>query len=411
MVARISILLPALICIQIASAQPVFINEFMASNSGMNPDPDFGGFPDWIELYNAGDSTVDLSGYYLSDNLGNGTKWQIPDGIEIKSRSFLVFMADGMDTCRVYCHTSFRLEKSGEEIGLFDPHGIPVDSIEYDFQQTDVSYGRQPDGGPDWYYFEHPSFNGSNVSSAFTQTPAVEFSLEAGFYNSKQALELNIDDPAATIRYTLDGSDPSLNSAIYSGPITVRSRAGEANNYSMIRTNEDPYHWLPDWLPPVGEVFKATVVKARGYKEGSRPGDIITRTYFVDSLIQKRYPDIAVISLVSDPDNLFNDTTGIYVPGITHLSGHEASGNYFQDWEKPAHIEFFEPGGVQLCNFLPRHIAVSHRTASPIDKERGGEAVLFQQRRYKVEVGFMAVIKGQDDEPVRNGRSFLPGAH
>ena len=61
----------------------LFINEFMTSNSSGITDADFNDTGDWIELYNNTNTTIDLSGYYLSDNLGDTTKWQFPIGTEI----------------------------------------------------------------------------------------------------------------------------------------------------------------------------------------------------------------------------------------------------------------------------------------------------------------------------------------
>ncbi len=66
----------------------------------------------------------------------------------------------------------------------------------------------------------------------------------------------------SVIRYTTNGNDPDATSTLYTDPITLASRAGEPNVYSEIRTNKDPYHWLPDWVPPEGEVFKANVIRA-----------------------------------------------------------------------------------------------------------------------------------------------------
>ncbi len=72
---------------------------------------------------------------------------------------------------------------------------------------------------------------------------------------------------------------------------------------------------------------------------------MITNSYFVDPGITTRYATLPVISIASDSKNLFDHHEGIYVPGYTHRTGQSGTGNYFQDWEKPAHIEFFEPGG------------------------------------------------------------------
>jgi hypothetical protein len=56
----------------------LFINEFMADNDTTIQDPDGGGYPDWIELYNAGPNAIDLGGMYLTDDMNDPTKWVIP---------------------------------------------------------------------------------------------------------------------------------------------------------------------------------------------------------------------------------------------------------------------------------------------------------------------------------------------
>jgi len=61
----------------------VYINEFMASNTGSIVDPDFKESADWIELYNAGHSDVNIGGFYLTDNFNDKIKWQIPPGTTI----------------------------------------------------------------------------------------------------------------------------------------------------------------------------------------------------------------------------------------------------------------------------------------------------------------------------------------
>jgi hypothetical protein len=58
--------------------QGLFINEFMADNDSTIQDPDGSGYPDWVELYNAGPNAVDLGGMYLTDDMNDPTKWMIP---------------------------------------------------------------------------------------------------------------------------------------------------------------------------------------------------------------------------------------------------------------------------------------------------------------------------------------------
>jgi len=321
------------------------INELLASNSTVNQDADYNDYSDWIELFNPSDHPMDLSGYFISDDLNDTTKWEFPGDVSIESDGFIVVWADGKNESGSDLHSNFSLQKEGETIYLFTSAKELVDSVLYENQKTDISYGRQPDGGDSWYMFNTPTPGNSNISEIYYQTLPPDFSLEGGFYTDQQELELSSTEENSVIRYTLDGDEPDETSPIYTAPLQIRSRAGDPNIFSNIPTNADPYLWLPFWLPPNEEIFKATVVRARVFKEGYNPSEIISKTYFVDGDIYNRYSTIPVISLVSDYDHLFNDTTGIYVPGINHRTGSSGSGNYFQGWEKPAHIEFFEPGG------------------------------------------------------------------
>jgi hypothetical protein len=125
------------------------INEFMADNAVTLAGPD-GTSPDWIELYNGGNESVSLGGMYLTDNLGNPTKWRFPDGTTIEAGGFLLVWADNAsDSDGLHC--GFGLRANGESIALFASDGITlIDSITYTKQIQDVSYGRVPDGSENW---------------------------------------------------------------------------------------------------------------------------------------------------------------------------------------------------------------------------------------------------------------------
>lgn len=326
-------------------SQEIVINEFQASNATTIADPDFGSFPDWIELHNAGTQAIDLDGWYLTDNLEDTIKWQFPAGVSIEAGGYLLVWADGRDVNLTGLHTSFKLTITGEKIALFDGYRVLVDSITYGKQIEDISSGRQPDGGSEWYFFDTPSPGTSNSTAPYLKARVPEFSIQPGFYTSDQLLDISSGEAGITITYTLNGDEPLATSPIFGEPILLQSRAGDANVFSEIRTNEDPLPWFPDWIPPAGEVFKANVVRARAYKPGYEPSDVVTLTCFVDADMYQRYATLPVISIVSDRKHLFDYNSGIYVPGVTHVDGQPHSGNYFQDWEKPAHIAYFEPGG------------------------------------------------------------------
>ncbi len=183
------------------------------------------------------------------------------------------------------------------------------------------------------------------------QPPA--FSHPAGFYSNGFLLELTAAEPGTSIHYTLDGSEPSLDSPLYISPIPIGSRAGEPNILSDIQ-NISPY-----WEKPDGEVFKATVVRAKVFNDQPLARSAtLTQTYFVDKYIHNRYT-LPVFSIVTDRDYLFGYEEGIYVKGliydrffsptIRNLANVQA--NYYQEgvnWDRPLHIEIFEPNGEQV---------------------------------------------------------------
>jgi hypothetical protein len=141
----------------------LFINEVMADNETTLSDGD--GFPDWIELYNPGSSLLDLSGRYLTDNLDNPTKFQIPPGVTIPPGGFLLLYADNRPDLGPL-HTNFRLNRNGEAVGLFDTDATahqPIDVIPFGSQPADVSTGRCPDGDTIWVPFSSPTPGGTNA--------------------------------------------------------------------------------------------------------------------------------------------------------------------------------------------------------------------------------------------------------
>jgi hypothetical protein len=127
----------------------VIINEFMADNGITISGPE-GNSPDWIELYNAGTETVDLTGMYLTDDLSKPTRWQFPDGASIKAGEYILIWADSNSD---EGYATFSLNANGEEIGLFASDGTTlIDSIVYTKQLQDVSYGRDPNDNTIWDY-------------------------------------------------------------------------------------------------------------------------------------------------------------------------------------------------------------------------------------------------------------------
>jgi len=122
------------------------INEFMADNSlltDQNAETE-----DWIELYNNGDNAINLSGYYLADDINFKSQWQFPD-TTIAAGAYLIIWADE-DTTQIGLHANFKLSKSGEAIVLSNASLQVVDYYQFGAQQMDTSLGRYPNGTGDF---------------------------------------------------------------------------------------------------------------------------------------------------------------------------------------------------------------------------------------------------------------------
>ena len=285
-------------------AQNLFINEFMASNSTTITDPDYNNYADWIEIYNAGSTSVNLKSYYITDNLSQPQKFQIQNDLIVDAGGYVLIWADDANTGN---HTNFKLSASGEGIGLFSPTTQLLDTLTFGIQQTDVSFGRFPNGTNNWYKFSPATPDNANLESGiFNILPAPLISLQSGFYSSSVSVSASHSLPDVIIHYTSDGSIPTSSSDIYSVPLQIDS---------------------------------ISVLRFRAFKDGYTASTTETRTYFINETT-----DLPVFSLVTDPANFFSDTSGIYVIGTNGIIGNCSTGprNWNQDWERPVSLEFFE---------------------------------------------------------------------
>ena len=126
------------------AAEPL-ITEFLASNDNTLDDED-GDSSDWVEIHNAGDTALDLDGWYLTDDASDLTQWQFP-AVSIDPGQYLVVFAsekDRADDDGTELHTNFRLSANGEYLALVEANGTSVAfefSPQFPTQTTDVSYG------------------------------------------------------------------------------------------------------------------------------------------------------------------------------------------------------------------------------------------------------------------------------
>jgi hypothetical protein len=190
----------------------VVINEWMAGNTLTLLDPVTGKYSDWFELYNYGTNTADLTGYYLTDNLTNEFKVQIPFGYTIPPHGFLLVWADSKNTNGTpELHVNFKLSKTGESIGLFGSDGTPVDYINYGPQTDDVSEGRYPDGSLNRFFMSTPTPRTNNVipNTAPVVTTIANQIIYQGQTLSFTATATDAQSAFQTLTFSLDPGAPT----------------------------------------------------------------------------------------------------------------------------------------------------------------------------------------------------------
>jgi len=339
---------------------PLVINEFMASNGSWLEDPDeVGEYPDWIELYNPpGNGAIDLGGMYLTDDLSEPIRWQIPEGVSIEAGGYLLFWADDDDE-QGDTHTNFQLDKAGEEIGLFDPNGITlIDSITFDRQAVDVSGGRYPNGSNIWRFSATPTPGASNNGEYIGLVDDTKFNPDRGFYDPNDIIVVTLSTATegAEIYYTTNGSEPdpcNLDAAIYTGPIPVEGTTtlrAAAFKTDWLSTNVDTHTYIfvedvitqspngekpgPDWPDPY------TGLAEQWIDYGMDP-NIVNDPNYAD-LMDDALLSIPAISLVTDLDNLFNPSTDPNIGGIYVNAARRG-----ELWERPTSMELINPDGSE----------------------------------------------------------------
>ncbi len=341
---RFLVLLTLILFVPFAHAD-ILLNEEMSSNGGVILDED-GAASDWIELYNNGTASFDLDGYYLTDSAGTKTKWRFP-AVTVDSHEFLLVWASSKNrtTPGAPLHTNFAISAGGEPIILTAPDGTTaVDSFPSIALASNQSYGRVTDGGLPVAILAAPTPNATNTIPVLPL--ALTLSAPAGVHPSAFNLTITTNRNA-TIRYTLDGSVPNGTSPVYTGPLQITDNADVPNTLSMINETS------PAWKPPIGNVRKATVLRAYA-TDGNESTAVKTATYLVGASYT-----LPIVSVTTEQANLFDYYNGIYLKGVVWDQA-EADGwqgtstfhpaNYREEWERPVHLEMFEANGTRVID-------------------------------------------------------------
>lgn len=335
----------------VASYGQVKFNEVQPSNSQTQMDPDFYKYKDWVELYNTSSSSVDLSGYYITDNKDKPRKWQIPSGQSIASKGYLLIYCDGEDVTGKAMHTNFKLSSGSDVLYLYSSTMYLMDSVSIKSVETDYTWGRLVNGTGTWAALSKPTPAASNVSTTVKGlAPKPVFSVKGGYFNKEQSITLSTSLEGAVIRYTTDGSEPTEDSPIYTGAITAKSSTKTTQKYGNNRedkTGIQKYSY-PSSLSYPSSKYSGTrtygfVLKAKVFHDDYVPSETEGNTYFVN--INARA--LPVVAVSTDFNNFFSADSGIYIQGTNGISDSYVTANWRQDWERKVYIEYFDASGTR----------------------------------------------------------------
>lgn len=206
-------------------------------------------------------------------------------------------------------HTNFKLAANSEILYLFDKDGKIQDSLDFGGLLTNTSIGKSSIDNR-IIYFEEPTPGDVNSLDEFQGivSDKVSFSHPGGKFEGAN-VELSSTGEDDTIYFTTDSSIPTERSAIYDAPIPIDGN---------------------------------TVIRARIYKDNFISSRIASRTFLPDA-----NHTLPLVTLISEVDNFFDETTGIYVYGPSFESKRPHFGaNFWQDWEREVHFSFYEENGT-----------------------------------------------------------------
>lgn len=329
----------------LAVGSPLIISEFMAVNSYVpftnptNIHTTVDGKQDnsdWIEIHNPDSQrSFSLDGLYLTDDAKNLNKWRFPD-ISIAPGGYLNIWASRKtieDHPNNYpyfddlgnLHTNFSLSQNGEYLALVETDGSTVISefaSEFPKQRGLISYGYGNNGVKG--YLLNPTPGYGNSAAYMDVVADTGFSVDRGFFEADDAFDVIIttDTTGAVIRYTLDGSTPTLSNgnnyitSIHVDSTTCLRAAAFKTNWLPTGVDTQTYIFLDDVIAqsPNGEApagWPATSVNGQVFDYGMDPDIVQSGEYSLQML--EAMKQIPSVSLVTDLDNLVGSSNGIYV--------------------------------------------------------------------------------------------------
>ena len=294
--------------------ESLVINEIMVANVDMFIDPswNYGG---WVELYNPTDQSANIGRYWVSDDPENLKKAMLPGKIgSVPAHGFFTLWFDHADTQKdvgerwLNTQVNMELDVDGGTIYISDDMGNLLVSQDYPAAIMRVSYARKTDGGDEWGWTADPTPTQTNTLSKFAkeQLEAPVVDQPGQLFTAPFNVQVTIPKGAA-LMYTTDGTTPTTTNGKYSkdGRFTVS---------------------------------ETTTYRFRVFRTGYLPSAVVTRSY-----IYKNHDYyLPVVSVVTDPKNLYDNEIGVYVSGTNGKTANQdyTKRNFNMEWDRPVNFEY-----------------------------------------------------------------------
>jgi len=291
----------------------IYISEVAAGQATYSQ---YGDIPlrEYIELYNAGEREVNLSGYSIADE--DNAPWVFPD-ISIQPDGYLTLQLKGnAEETYSIINADLSISSNGEQITLWNSQGTIIDSYNTGYLTSGISSGRVFGMGSSRYFFSEKTPNKDNSTQVLESYCFVpEFLIDGGMIAQEYILLELKCLVGEEIRYTTDGRDPTETSRLYTEPIYL---------------SED------------------TVIKATCFEEGKLPSAVIARTY-----IFEREHDLPIVCLSTSPVYLFGDSSGILAEGEGYVESEPPhyGANYWNNWECEISFEYYDTDNQLSLSF------------------------------------------------------------
>ncbi len=293
------------------------INEIMTANVDVFVDPswNFGGF---VEIYNPSGSGVQLQGCWFSDDPDNLKKARINASCIVEAYGHQALWFDHHDK---FCisQIDLKLDADGGMLYLSTFSGRLITSIQYPPSIARASYARLTDGAEEWGWTSTPTPGETNdiIPPGMKRLPAPEINEDSQIFSKMFRIQVTNIPEGAKLRYTMDGSTPSLTNGLTSttGAFTVT---------------------------------RNKVYRFAFFMDGWLMSPVVTRSY----IVKDKEFDLPVMSVNMENDYLYSAEMGIFVRGVNGRAGLGQSTpcNWNMDWDRPCNFELLDAEGKPLIN-------------------------------------------------------------